>query len=322
MANQTVSLSDSKILVVDDTPANIDILASILEADGYAVSFATSGEKAIQLTLLGKPALILLDVMMPGMNGFETCRQLKANPETADIPVIFVTAKTQAKDIATAFEAGGVDYISKPVRQEEVSARVRTHLELRALIHQRDELISQLKGHNEEIRLIARQDPLTKLANRRYFSEVLDKEWANALRDASKISIIMFDIDFFKFYNDLYGHQEGDRCIEKVARTLESSIKNKSSLVARYGGEEFIAILPSTDEANAILVAKEMCGYVEALQILHGESAVAKVVTISVGVATCIPTQDYVSDSLIKSADNALYQAKKAGRNQVYIVPD
>jgi PleD family two-component response regulator len=242
VANQAVSLSGSKILVVDDTPANIDVLVNILEPVDYAVSFATSGEKAIRIAQFDRPALILLDVMMPGMDGFETCRRLKANAATADIPVIFVTARTQAKDIAAAFEAGCVDYITKPVQHEEVTARIRTHLELRALIHQRDELIEQLKGHNEEIRLISRQDPLTKLANRRYFNEVMNKQWEKSLSDATAISIIMIDIDFFKFYNDVYGHQAGDECIKAVASTLESSIQNESYMVARYGGEEFIAI--------------------------------------------------------------------------------
>jgi diguanylate cyclase (GGDEF)-like protein len=317
VANQSVSLSGSKILVVDDTPVNIDLLAKILEAEGYAVSFATNGEKAIQLTLLDRPALILLDVMMPGMDGFETCSRIKANPLIADIPVIFVTAKTQGKDIAAAFESGGVDYITKPVRQEEITARVRTHLELRSLLNQRDELIEQLKGHNEEIRLISEQDPLTKLANRRHFSDVMAREWANSLRNATEISIIMIDIDFFKFYNDVYGHPAGDRCIEVVARTLESSIKRQTDLVARYGGEEFIVILPSTDTQSAMLIAKEMCAYVEALQIAHAGSTVGEVVTISVGVATGIAERDSVPDKLIKSADNALYHAKKEGRNQV-----
>lgn len=318
MANQSVNLNGSTILIVDDTPANIDVLANILESVGYAVSFATNGEKAIQIALFDRPSLILLDVMMPGMDGFETCRRLKSHAKIVDIPVIFVTAKTQAKDIAAAFEAGGVDYITKPVRQEEVLARVSTHLELRALIHQRDELIGQLKDHNEEIRMISRQDPLTKLANRRYFDEVMAAEWAHGATELTKISIIMIDIDFFKFYNDVYGHLAGDQCIEVVARTLESSIKSEDALVARYGGEEFIAVLPNTDEEDVMHVAKEMCAYVEALQIPHSESKTAGVVTISVGVATCIPEQDSKPDLLIKSADGALYEAKRTGRNQAY----
>jgi diguanylate cyclase (GGDEF)-like protein len=318
LANQSVNLNGSTILIVDDTPANIDVLANILESAGYSVSFATNGEKAIQIALFDSPALILLDVMMPGMDGFETCRRLKSHAKIVDIPVIFVTAKTQAKDIASAFEAGGVDYITKPVRQEEVLARVRTHLELRALIHQRDELIGQLKDHNEEIRQISRHDPLTKLANRRYFDEVMASEWSNASTELTKTAIIMIDIDFFKFYNDVYGHLAGDQCIEVVARTLESSIEIENALVARYGGEEFIAVLPNTDEQGVMLVAKEMCAYVEALQIPHSESKAAKVVTISVGVATCIPVQGSRPDTLIKCADSALYEAKRTGRNKVF----
>lgn len=320
MAEQPINLHGSKILVVDDTPANIDVLANILEAEGYAVSFATTGEKAIKLAALDTPAIILLDVMMPGMDGFETCRRLKAQQRTADIPVIFVTAKTQGKDIAAAFVAGGIDYIAKPVRHEEVSARVRTHLELRALLRQRDELIEQLKGQNREIHQLSIQDPLTKLANRRHFNEVFEREWANAIRNENHLSIVMLDIDFFKLYNDVYGHQEGDSCIATVAQTLEEGIKRKTDLVARYGGEEFIAILPNTAQEDAVIVAQQMCENVQNLQLPHSTSEVSDVVTISVGVATCIPKRDELPDILIKSADTALYEAKKAGRNQVYSV--
>lgn len=320
MAEQGVSLSGSKILVVDDTPANIGILAEFLEADGYSVSFATNGEKAIKLTALDRPALILLDVMMPVIDGFETCRRLKADPAVADIPVIFVTGKTEAKDIAAAFEAGGVDYITKPIRQEEVSARVRTHLELRTLIEQRDDLIDKLKEQNDEIRMISEQDHLTKLANRRYFTDELARLWAEGISNSSQISIIMFDIDFFKFYNDVYGHQQGDSCIEAVARVLEASFNDLDGLVARYGGEEFIAILPQSDEQCAVQLAEQICANVEALQLPHIESSIEKVVTISVGVATCSPKTDCVPDSLIKTADEALYQAKEQGRNRVFSV--
>ena len=169
MATSSLSLANSKVLVVDDTPANIDVLVGILEAEGYSVSFATNGEKAIQLCRLDRPDLILLDVMMPVMDGFETCRRLKMDYELADIPVIFVTGKTEARDIAAAFEAGGVDYITKPVRQEEVVARVRTHLALRSLIHQREELIERLRNQNEEIRRISQQDAMTKTGQPRSF---------------------------------------------------------------------------------------------------------------------------------------------------------
>lgn len=318
VANQAISLSGAKILVVDDTPANIDILVKILEADGFSVSFATNGEKALKLALLDTPALILLDVMMPVMDGFETCRRLKEDPKTCDIPVLFVTGKAQGKDIADAFEAGGVDYITKPVRQEEVSARVRTHLELRALIRQRDELIEKLQGQNEEIRMLSRQDPLTLLPNRRYFNDVMEREWASAQRNRNEMSIVMLDIDFFKFYNDIYGHQAGDSCIEIVARTLKSCIQRKSDLVARYGGEEFIAILPQTDEQSALIIANNMCREVEAMQLPHEGSQIAKVVTISVGVSTCTPESGWASDILIKQADKALYQAKEQGRNRAF----
>jgi diguanylate cyclase (GGDEF)-like protein len=291
------------ILIVDDTPTNIQVLAESLRAE-YRVRVAGSGKAAFEIIAkVGAPDLILLDVMMPDMDGYEVCRRLKQAPETQNVPVIFVTAKADAIDEEYGLSLGAVDYIAKPFHLPIVAARVRNHINLKI---KTDLLESQ-----------AMLDGLTNIPNRRRFDETFESEWKRALRGGTPLSLIMADIDFFKRYNDNYGHGIGDDCLKKVAASLASSIDRPSDLVARYGGEEFVAILPDTDATGAHAMAERFRSHVEKMKITHEFSEVSKFVTVSVGLACVIPTLDMAPEAVLKKADEMLYQAKELGRNRV-----
>ncbi|MBF0203087.1 MAG: PleD family two-component system response regulator [Desulfamplus sp.] len=290
------------ILIVDDEPYNLKILNELLRSD-YNIRVATNGERALEIAMSDNPPdLILLDVMMPGIDGYEVCRRLKLFANTQDIPVIFITAKTEEEDEVRGFEAGAVDYVIKPFRPIVVQVRVRTHVDLR--------IKTQLL-QNQSLR-----DGLTGIANRRRFNDYIKTVWNCSIRDFSSLSLIILDIDHFKLFNDRYGHQEGDSCLIRVADCLKASIKRKIDLVARYGGEEFGCILPNTDLDGACEVAQNFQNEIFALQIPHIDSSTNGYVSISQGVATLIPSQESSPDELLRMADQALYKAKKSGRNR------
>jgi len=292
------------ILIVDDEPVNIKIAGSILRQH-YDITVATSGLSALAIAgSIQPPDLILLDIVMPGMDGYEVCNKLKNNEETKDIPVIFLTGKASIQDEAKGLESGAVDYITKPFNPVIVKARVKTHLKL-------NEYRNMLKKQS----LI---DGLTEIHNRRYFEENFKKEWLNALRSCSSLSVVMIDIDFFKKFNDHYGHLSGDGCLQKVASALSSTLRRPRDFVARYGGEEFVCILPDTDFSGAAKLAELLRKAIEYLHIPHACSKISPWVTISLGTATTIPGNDnYSSDDLLKSADMALYKVKETTRNGV-----
>lgn len=293
-----------KILIVDDVPANIKVLIQALKNPEYDILAATNGSEALATASLEQPDLILLDIMMPQMDGYEVCAELKKNKNTQQIPIIFVTVKDEDEDETRGLDLGAVDYLTKPIRTPIVKARVRNHLELK---RQRDLL--------KKLSLI---DGLTSIPNRRSFDEFLDFEWKRALRTKTPISIIMMDIDYFKLYNDYYKHTAGDECLKKVAHTLSNSIKRKTDLVARYGGEEFVCALPFVEIDDAVNIAENMRQNVMNLKISHAPlSSVSEYVTMSFGVATTIPNLYITPEKVIETADKALYEAKAAGRNQV-----
>ncbi len=295
-----------RVLIVDDEKMNRDLLVALLKPL-YRVMVAKSGEQALKaaLRVTGRPDLILLDIMMPGMDGYEVCRTLKADEETMDIPVIFVTAMGEVEDESKGFSMGAVDYIIKPVSLPIVQARVNTHL--------------RLKHKTDLLEKMASLDGLTEIPNRRAFDTAMDKEWNRAKRAAIPLAMIMMDVDKFKQYNDHYGHTAGDDCLKQLAATLAGVIRRPGDLVARYGGEEFCALLTDTDLQGAVKVAEKFRARVELLQIEHSFSAPAPVVTISVGVAAIIPDRDKEISPLTlqELADSKLYQAKEAGRNRV-----
>ena len=291
------------ILIVDDTPLYIELLAEALRKE-YRIRVAGSGKAAFEeISKNGSPDLILLDVMMPEMDGYEVCRRLKRLPETSSVPVIFVTAKSDVLDEELGLKLGAADYITKPFHLPIVVARVKNHIHFKV---KADLLESQ-----------AMLDSLTNIPNRRRFDETLEDEWKRAQRSSSPLSLIMADIDAFKSYNDNYGHGVGDDCLRKVAAALANSIERTSDLVARYGGEEFAVILPGTDAAGARIIAEHFRSNVEVMQIPHEYSETAHTVTVSVGVASCIPSIQTRPDELLKQADKMLYEAKKTGRNRV-----
>lgn len=291
-----------KILIVDDSPENIRVLRQALKPD-YKVSFATTGEGALKLVSDYPYDLILLDIIMPGMDGYEMCRKLKADKKTKNIPVIFITSITEVKAETKGLELGAVDYITKPFSMPIVKARVRTHLEL--------------KRHRDILEDLSSLDGLTGIPNRRRFDEIFGLEWRNAIREARFLSLVMADIDYFGAYNNNYGHLAGDDCLRKVAKTLAESVKRPKDFVGRYGGEEFCAILPGTDKEGAAFVAEMMRERIESLKIPHARSHVKNYITVSLGTATIVPSGNVSPLDLIEGCDDALYQAKKGGRNQV-----
>jgi diguanylate cyclase (GGDEF)-like protein/PAS domain S-box-containing protein len=423
--------------VVDDEPTNIDILQAMLETEGFGVVSASGGEQALQIARRQPIDLVLLDVMMPGLSGYDTCRRLKADPVTREIPIIFVTAKSSAADVVEGFDAGAVDYVPKPFRHGEVCARVRTQLKLRSLLLEHSQIadrerryarkleqifetiedgiltldadgtirtanrgaesilgaraedligaafrnfvvgdhevpegaerdgahptpedapargrrevlarrpdrtnfpmevsvtrlegpddvfvavlhdISSQKATEQHLRKLSRTDALTGLPNRRRFKEFLETEWRRALRNPRPVSLLMIDIDFFKNYNDTYGHQAGDHCLTEVARVIEACCQRAADLAARYGGEEFAVILPETDLGRATDLADRIREAVQVLAIPHAASRVSDVVTVSVGAASIDPDPMLTVSLLVAMADRALYQAKAQGRNRV-----
>ncbi len=289
------------ILLVDDNLKNLQVLGNLLEGT-YGTAAAENGVEALEFLKKRMPDLILLDIMMPGMGGFEVCKRLKAAPETRDIPIIFLSAKTETQNIVKGFEVGGVDYITKPFQIPELLARVHTHVDL---------------GRKTRIlQSIADRDGLTMIPNRRRFDEFLDLEWRRCLRERTPLACIMIDIDWFKQYNDCYGHLQGDECLKQIAQAICKTVRRPTDLAARYGGEEFAVVLGNTEVQQAIQIAEKMCVTIEELQIPHNASEISPAVTISLGVASMIPDARASPEDLINAADKRLYGAKNAGRNQ------
>ncbi len=292
-----------RILIIDDERANIKLLAGELQSL-YHISFALSGEEGFRVAQGDLPVdLILLDIMMEGLDGYEVCRRLKEDARTKHIPVIFITAMSEVEDETRGLEIGAVDYITKPFSMAIVKARVRTHLEL--------------KRHRDLLENLSSLDGLTGIANRRRYDEVIDREWKRCLREGKFLSLILIDIDHFKAYNDTYGHATGDECLKLVAGTLAATVCRPSDLVARYGGEEFVAVLPRTEAEGAVAVAENMREAIAALRIPHESAPTDVYLTISLGVATAFPGPDASPADLARASDRALYDAKRAGRNQV-----
>jgi diguanylate cyclase (GGDEF)-like protein len=455
------------ILIVDDQPANLRVLSKMLEVKNYKVKKAPDGETAILAAQSNPPDLILLDILMPDMDGYTVCQKLKSDVKTKDIPVIFISALSDVFDKIKAFEVGGIDYITKPFQEEEVIARISSQLtiqtqrkllekeqqlikkeqenlrkeirqrkEAEAILYQSRALISSIlnasldgiaaleavrdtktgeikdfrcivvnpvtaqifnsqpedltgklvfkkfiskikpelfsafikvvetgKSLEQDIRYIHKNTPkwfhfiavklgdgfsvtvrditvrkklelkLSKLAtidgltgvyNRHYFDNTLSQEWQRCGREKQPLSLILCDVDYFKPYNDIYGHQAGDKCLIRVAQIMNHIVKRASDFLARYGGEEFAIILPNTPLEGAIKISEELRQAIENLKIPHEKSQVSKYVTLSLGIASVIPSSEssieqscLTIESLIKIADNALYNAKESGRNQV-----
>jgi len=316
-------MSDS-ILVVDDDPGSIQLMGRIL-ADLGTLRFASNGKDAVRLVRESPPDLVLLDAEMPGMSGFKVFDELKAIPELAEVPVIFVTNHSETAFEVTALEMGAADFIAKPVSPPLVLARVKTHL--------------RMKNLSDQLRRNAATDSLTAIANRRQFDDWLKREWQRTRRHGYALSLLLIDIDHFKQYNDRYGHPKGDSCLKKVARAIENTARRTADMVARCGGEEFGVLLPHTPRRGADYMAHRMLEAVAALGISHEASPTDSHLTISIGIgcyddaSACWLVPDAAASlggeregapptetDLLLAADKALYAAKRAGRAQVSLM--
>ncbi len=438
-------ITKGNILIVDDVIENLRLLSDILQREGYKVRSVTNGKMALRTIRTKPPELILLDIQMQDMDGYQVCKTLKYDKLVRDVPVIFLSALDRLIDKVKAFQVGGSDFITKPFEVEEVLVRIENQLTIQrqkkrlqeeikerqkteqalaksraflesvlnssldgiaafqavrdangnlidfewllanhvaarilktepktlkgqlllkswpkireeklfdlaisvvekhkivkqdfcyyhteyqywyhvvmmklgdgCVVNFRD--ISKSKQMEEKLKRLANVDGLTQVANRRRFDECLDAEWRRCLRDQNYLSLILCDVDFFKAYNDTYGHQAGDDCLVKVAKAISQSVKRPGDLVARYGGEEFAVILPNTHMAGAMEVGELIRTQLSGLQIPHAKSLVSRYVTLSLGVSSIIPTLELSPELLVAAADKALYQAKSQGRDCV-----
>jgi len=289
------------VLIVDDVAKNLQVLGTILSKQEYKVAAANNGEQAIKIAKKTLPDLILLDIMMPGIDGLEICARLKKDPGTKDIPVIFLTAKIESEDIVKGFETGAVDYVTKPFNSTELLARTKTHLELKI---NRD----LLKIKNEQLRKLAITDSMTGLYNHRYIIDSLSERIAEAKRYKQSLSVAMLDIDYFKKVNDKYGHLFGDFVLVRISTIIEESIR-ETDIAGRYGGEEYLIIFTNTDKKSALNTLERIRKSVEEEQWVKEDL----VVTVSGGLSE-LKDEDY--SKLIKKADKLLYKAKENGRNR------
>jgi diguanylate cyclase (GGDEF)-like protein len=291
------------VLVVDDSKTLCRLLGNLL-CPRYRVLTAENGEDGFTLAVQCSPDLILLDIMMPDMDGLAVCRRLKGDSRTREIPVLFLTALGGEAEEMRALEAGGIDFILKPISPPVLAARVRNQLEQK---HQQDRL-----------RNLTLLDGLTGIANRRRFDQYLELEWQRCSRNGQPLSLVMGDVDFFKAYNDGYGHSRGDDCLRAVAKVFGMALRRPADLAARYGGEEFICVLPETDQEGARIVADQIMAQMEDLALPHAFSAIARRVTVSVGIATATrPSLGRSWRTLVEEVDMWMYEAKGRGRNRI-----
>ncbi len=333
----TISSKPPLILVVDDDKTMRGMLREFMEEEGYRVVEGTNGKDCLEAFTSNKPDLILLDAVMPVMDGFTCCKELLqiaknnlaialANFDSGNgsfgntvisklwerTPILMITGLDDPVSVDRAFEYGASDFVTKPIHWAVLRQRVRRLL-------QQAQLYKQLEAANQALQQLANVDGLTNVANRRHFDQCINSKWLTLAQEKAPLSLILCDIDYFKRYNDKYGHPAGDTCLQKVATVLKYTAQKEQNLVARYGGEEFAVIMPYTTGANAVSIAASMQAEVRELEIVHIESAVSQYVTLSLGVSTVIPSFDSSPQELITMADKALYQAKEQGRNRIIL---
>ncbi|HOK02860.1 MAG TPA: diguanylate cyclase [Spirochaetota bacterium] len=298
---EIIEESNPLVMIVEDNPINSKICQNLLEKNGYSTAIFFDGESALKFLSTCAPDLILLDIIMPGMDGFQVSEEIKKNPKLKDTPIIFLSAMNDEESIVNGFKKGGVDYITKPFRPQELLARTKTHVDL--------------KRAKEKLLIMATTDELTGLYNRRYFIERLNNEFERFKRFQSKFSFLMIDIDLFKNINDNYGHKCGDLVLQKTSEAMRKTLRSYD-ILARVGGEEFAIILPETDIKSAETIAERLRKRVYENSIQYEDIEIK--ITISIGV-----TQSYINDKniddIIVRADKALYISKEKGRNSVTV---
>ncbi len=292
-----------KILLAEDSAVQRSILTRLLARAGFEVYTAADGEEALEVVDRTLPDVILLDLMLPRLDGLEVCRRLKAHPSTAEIPVVFITSSQSVEEKIKALEGGAHDFLVKPVNPEELVVRIKSVLRHKKLL--------------ETLTVQASKDPLTGLDNRRQLMMDLHLEMQRARRYKTPLALILLDVDYFKKYNDTHGHPAGDEILRQLAALLAGNIRAHDK-VARYGGEEFVVILPHTDLKGAAAVAEKLRRLVEEQPFPREETQPGGKLTISLGVAGFPAHADNVED-LLRLADKAMYRAKAAGRNRVAV---
>jgi two-component system cell cycle response regulator len=297
------------ILIIDDSRVIIHVARTVLTKLGHHVRAVQDGLAGLQEAKIQRPDLILLDLVMPVMDGYEVCQKLKADPVTREIPVIMLTSKAEANDKVKGLEMGALDYVTKPFDEGELIARVNIHLRLK-------ELYASLQEKNRQLQELVNRDGLTGLYNHRYFYEQAAKDFLRARRYSEALSCVMFDIDHFKRCNDVYGHQTGDMILEALAHILEGGVRD-SDLAARYGGEEFAIVLNHTDRLGALHVAERIRKAVKEKEFSKDD--ITFHITVSAGIATYPHAEINEPQELIHRADMALYVAKQKGRDRVEI---
>ena len=314
----------------------VALLCEYMDNEGYRVVDVTNGQECLDAYINLKPDLVLLDALMPVMDGFTCCHELmqiarnnlalalanfdsESYASTSVIsklwertPILMITGLDDPASVDRAFGSGASDYVTKPIHWAVLRQRVRRLL-------QQAQLYKQLEAANQALQELANMDGLTGLANRRRFDQYLNNQWMNLAGSGKPLSLILCDIDFFKRFNDQYGHPAGDLCLQKVAAVLNGAAQKNQDLVARYGGEEFAVIMPNTHAPGAVHVAALMQSGIRELQVKHLESGISNYVTLSLGVATTIPNFESSPSDLILASDKALYQAKQEGRNRIVL---
>lgn len=332
----SISNDPPLILVADDDKTIRMLLREVMEQEGYRVVVSSNGKQCLETFTTVKPDLILLDAVMPVMDGFTCCKQLTQLSRTLfasslvhsmpgfsfgnstisrlcdRIPILMITGLEDSESVDRAFEAGASDYVTKPINWAVLRQRVKRLL-------QQAQLYKQLEALTQALQELANVDGLTGVANRRRFDQYLNAQWLNSVEEQLPLSLILCDIDYFKLYNDRYGHIAGDSCLRKVATVLSRTAEKNQDLVARYGGEEFAVIMPNTHATRAVHVAAAMQAGVRELEIEHIESTVSHFITLSIGVAMSVPKFESSPTTLIMAADKALYQAKAEGRNRIIL---
>ena len=304
-----------KILIIDDSKIERVIIRSYLQHLNHEVFDAENGETGIALFAECNPDIVLLGVVMAGINGYEVATLIREK-FTDWVPIIFLSGKTAPEDVMIGIEAGGDDYLAKPIQKQILIAKMTAMERIAAMRTQLLKTKNDLELANEELERLATLDGLTGIANRRHLDMTLTKELARAQRYAQPLTFIIADIDFFKKYNDHYGHIQGDECLKAVASVLNNSLRRQSELVARYGGEEFCMLLPHTDTEGAKLIADKLINAVRSLELHHAGLGKHAIVTMSFGIVSLIPDRKLTAKDLMLQADEKLYQAKENGRDQ------
>lgn len=332
-SDSMVENKNINILIVDDRKENLLVLESILQSLKVNIITANSGNEGLGFLFDKQFAVVLIDVQMPGMDGFEMAEIMRSSERTRHIPIIFVTAISKEQEyVFKGYDSGAVDYLFKPIREPKViMSKVKIFIDiykqkqmildqasmLENKIKELEETKHELEKANAILEQLSYYDKLTGIANRHSLENHFNMMLKKAIRDSEELSALMVDIDCFKEFNDNYGHVQGDICLRKIADSIKHSLKRPLDFVARYGGEEFIILLPETNLEGAVKVAQSIKEKVENLEVVHKYSKAAEVVTVSIGAVSLVPSKVNSIDEIVDNADKALYKAKNQGRNRV-----